>query len=145
MGSEAIPGLRLRKINVKEKDTTVSTVATLSDEADEPVTPAGRLFMEPGMNCYILCTLAFANPINVAESKQTFLSTLVNHKRFQSIIVSTHLMLTIIFRKFHYNYFPYPNHHLFHLPYHLSEHNIIYQCKHHTFVVQLATSSFLEV
>lgn len=94
MGSEAaLPGLTLRKINVKEKtptdESTVSSVSTTPETVEEPVTPAGRLFMEPEMNCYILCTLAFGNPIDVAEFKQTLLVTLVNHKRFQSVIVST--------------------------------------------------------
>ena len=93
MSSEALPGLRLRKINVKQKESTVSAVATLP-VAEEPVTPAGRLFMEKDMNCYILCTLAFENPINVEEFKKTFLVTLVNHKRFQSIIVSILFTLT---------------------------------------------------
>lgn len=91
MGSEAtrLPGLTLRKINVKPNTKEVSSsTSTESAVAEEPVTPAGRLFMEPDMNCYILCTLAFQNAIDVAEFKQTLLVTLVNHKRFQSVIVS---------------------------------------------------------
>ena len=63
---------------------------TTTSEAteEEPVTPAGRLFMEPEMNCYILCALVFEQPIDLANFKQTLLGTLVNHKRFQSVIVS---------------------------------------------------------
>ena len=65
-------------------------MSTTTSEAteEEPVTPAGRLFMEPGMNCYILCALVFKQPIDLANFKQTLLGTLVNHKRFQSVIVS---------------------------------------------------------
>jgi len=92
MGSEgaSVPGLTLRKINVKQKSATVTT--TMESTVEEPVTPAGRLFMEPSLNCYILCALAFEKPIDVAEFKQTLLVTLVNHKRFQSVIVR-HLTL----------------------------------------------------
>ncbi|XP_024378327.1 wax ester synthase/diacylglycerol acyltransferase 11 [Physcomitrium patens] len=90
MGSDVFPGLSLRKIHVKEKEafTVDSTVSKIHSEivVDEPVTPAGRLFMQEEMNVYILCTLAFVNPIDVPEFKKTMIATIVNHKRFHSII-----------------------------------------------------------
>lgn len=89
MGSEtAAPNLRLRKINTKQKHTTLSTRPV---EFEEPVTPAGRLFSQPNLNCYILCTLGFKDTINVSDFKETLLETLVKHKRFHSIMVSFQL------------------------------------------------------
>lgn len=91
MSSAEGSGLTLRKINVKQKDLP-SSATTTKDETpavEEPVTPAGRLFMEPNMNCHIMCALAFANPIDVPLFKQTLSDTLVNHKRFHSIIKRT--------------------------------------------------------
>lgn len=85
MGSENVTtNLRLRKISTKQKHTTLST---RPEEFEEPVTPAGRLFSQPNLNCYILCTLGFRDTINVSDFKGTLLETLVKHKRFHSIMV----------------------------------------------------------
>lgn len=87
MVSEAkLSGLRLRPIKVKENyGTTHSTQQ--QEEIDEPVTPAGKLFMQPDLNCHIMCTLGFKNPINLAEFKKGLMESLVNHKRFHSVMV----------------------------------------------------------
>ncbi|KAH9613958.1 hypothetical protein KSS87_012478 [Heliosperma pusillum] len=55
---------------------------------DEPVTPAGRLFLRPEMNQIINCTLGFENPIDI-EAIKTELSNslLVQHPRFCSLLV----------------------------------------------------------
>lgn len=97
MGSErlAIPDLGLPKINTKQKLTTESPRA--GEVELEPVTPAGRLFLQPNLNMYILCTLGFANPINVSDFKTTLSVTLAKHKRFHSIIVRIFEFLATIF------------------------------------------------
>jgi hypothetical protein len=82
--NEPYVGLRLRKINTTQKATTLPA----REIEEEPVTPAGRVFMQPDLNCYIICTLGFKDTINVAEFKKTLLETLVNHKRFHSVLVS---------------------------------------------------------
>lgn len=81
--SEVFP-LRLRKINTRKRSTTPAAIHV----EEEPVTPAGRVFMQPDLNCYIICTLGFQKLINVAEFKMTLSETLVNHKRFHSVLVS---------------------------------------------------------
>ncbi|XP_074275540.1 wax ester synthase/diacylglycerol acyltransferase 11-like [Silene latifolia] len=55
---------------------------------DEPVTPAGRLFLRPEMNQIINCAIGFENPIDI-EAIKTELSTslLVQHPRFCSLLV----------------------------------------------------------
>lgn len=82
--NEPYLGLRLRKISTTQKATTFPA----SQVDEEPVTPAGRVFMQPDLNCYIVCTLGFKDTINVAEFKKTLSETLVNHKRFHSVLVS---------------------------------------------------------
>lgn len=97
MGSErlAIPDLGLPKINIKQKLTTESPRA--GEVELEPVTPAGRLFLQPNLNLYILCTLGFENPINVCDFKTTLSETLAKHERFHSIIVRIFQFLATIF------------------------------------------------
>lgn len=97
MGSEklAIPDLGLPKINIKQKLTTESPRA--GEVELEPVTPAGRVFQQPNLNLYILCTLGFENPINVCDFKTTLSETLAKHKRFHSIIVRIFQFLATIF------------------------------------------------
>ncbi|CAM6016449.1 unnamed protein product [Sphagnum balticum] len=58
----------------------------LQAEPEEPVTPCGRLFIQPSMNCYIMCTLGFKNPINLPEVRVALEETLVKHKRFHSVM-----------------------------------------------------------
>lgn len=95
MGSEtATPNLRLRKISTKQKHTTIST---RPEEIEEPVTPAGQLFSQPNLNCYILCTLGFKDTMNVSGVKETLLETLVKHKRFHSIMVILQLLTVVPF------------------------------------------------
>ncbi|KAL9244928.1 hypothetical protein vseg_018642 [Gypsophila vaccaria] len=55
---------------------------------DEPVTPAGRLFLQPQMDQIINCAIGFLNPIDI-EAIKTELSNsmMVKHPRFSSILV----------------------------------------------------------
>lgn len=79
---------RLRNINTSKSASRRAPTPAAVDVEEEPVTPAGRVFMQPNLNCYILCTLGFQELINVAEFKDTLSETLVKHKRFHSILVS---------------------------------------------------------
>jgi hypothetical protein len=88
MGSEEFSSLRLRRIATKLEGAVSSTNFTRQAEPDEPVTPCGRLFCQPNMNCYIMCTLGFKNPINLPDFKRALQETLVKHKRFHSVMVS---------------------------------------------------------
>ncbi len=71
---------------------------------EEPVTPAGRMFLQPDLCCTILCTMGFQKTINLESFKQAVKNTLVKHKRFTSIVVSLvlfsyhHLLSCIGFR-----------------------------------------------
>ncbi|KAK9677708.1 hypothetical protein RND81_11G161200 [Saponaria officinalis] len=55
---------------------------------DEPVTPAGRLFLQPEMNQIINCAIGFENPIDIEAIKEELSNSLmVKHPRFCSILV----------------------------------------------------------
>lgn len=88
------PRRRLRKINTTRRNTTPAAIQV----EEEPVTPAGRVFMQPDLNCYIICTLGFQKLINVAEFKKTLSETLVNHKRFHSVLVGCDYLILLILK-----------------------------------------------
>ncbi|KAK4378447.1 hypothetical protein RND71_000309 [Anisodus tanguticus] len=57
-------------------------------ERDEPLTPAGRLFVQPGMDQVINCAISVDDPIDVdAVKTEISNSVLVKHPRFSSIMV----------------------------------------------------------
>lgn len=55
-------------------------------EGLEPVTPAGRLFNQPSLNCYILLIVGFKTQMDVEALKAGLEATLIKHKRFSSIV-----------------------------------------------------------
>lgn len=55
-------------------------------EGLEPVTPAGRLFSQPSLNCYILVVVGFKTQMDVEALKAGVEATLIKHKRFSSIV-----------------------------------------------------------
>ncbi|XP_021276512.1 O-acyltransferase WSD1-like isoform X2 [Herrania umbratica] len=56
--------------------------------SDEPLTPAGRLFLQPQTNIIIHCILRGKNPIDIDAVKSTLRSSLmVQHPRFCSLLV----------------------------------------------------------
>lgn len=58
------------------------------NEPDDPLTPAGRLFLRPEMNVIIHCVFGFKNPIDVAQAKSTIRDSLmIQHPRFSSLMV----------------------------------------------------------
>ncbi|CAM6062056.1 unnamed protein product [Sphagnum tenellum] len=87
MESEEINSLRLR-LSVTKPDHSTESPTNFGRQAEpeEPVTPCGRLFIQPSMNCYIMCTLGFKNPINLPELRVALEETLVKHKRFHSVM-----------------------------------------------------------
>ncbi|MCO5568758.1 hypothetical protein L7F22_022458 [Adiantum nelumboides] len=56
------------------------------DRACEPVTPAGRAFLDPSFNAHILVILGSKDPINIDALKSGLRETITKHKRFSSII-----------------------------------------------------------
>ncbi|CAM6008879.1 unnamed protein product [Sphagnum balticum] len=65
---------------------SLSRQSQSQSKPEEPVSPCGQMFSQPNMNCYILCTLGFKNPINLPEFRKTMEETLVKHKRFHSVM-----------------------------------------------------------
>ena len=60
---------------------------TITD-GDEPLTPAGRLFVQPGMEQIINCAVSVDDPIDVDAVKlEISNSILVKHPRFSSIML----------------------------------------------------------
>ncbi|XP_057488120.1 wax ester synthase/diacylglycerol acyltransferase 11-like isoform X1 [Actinidia eriantha] len=57
-------------------------------ERDEPLTPAGRLFLSPEMDQIIHCAIGCKNPIDVAALRSEIAaSVMVKHPRFSSLVV----------------------------------------------------------
>ncbi|XP_057450376.1 wax ester synthase/diacylglycerol acyltransferase 11-like [Lotus japonicus] len=58
---------------------------------DEPLTPAGRLFLQPEMNQIIHCVLGLKNPIDIDSVKSLISdSVMLKHPRFTSLMVRDH-------------------------------------------------------
>ncbi|KAH7388458.1 hypothetical protein KP509_16G076900 [Ceratopteris richardii] len=53
---------------------------------DEPVSPAGRVFLQSSFNAHIIVILGSEVPINVDVLKLGIRNTLLKHKRFRSVI-----------------------------------------------------------
>ncbi|KAJ7527576.1 hypothetical protein O6H91_16G061500 [Diphasiastrum complanatum] len=84
-------GIRLRAIRTKVADTDATTAGRDAYDGEigqemEPVTPAGRMFMQPNLSCCIVCIIGFKNGINVAAMKKGLEETIVQHKRFSSVM-----------------------------------------------------------
>ncbi|KAF5745612.1 O-acyltransferase WSD1-like [Tripterygium wilfordii] len=60
----------------------------MTTESDEPLTPAGRLFLQPEMDTIIHLALGMKHPIDI-DSIKAFLknSIMINHPRFCSLLV----------------------------------------------------------
>ncbi|KAG2704539.1 hypothetical protein I3843_05G007900 [Carya illinoinensis] len=66
----------------------VSPMATLASQSDEPLTPAGRLFVRPEMNQVIHCAVGLKNPIDIdSVIAQVRSSVMLRHPRFCSLLV----------------------------------------------------------
>ncbi|KAE9611011.1 hypothetical protein Lal_00015812 [Lupinus albus] len=63
----------------------------MGNECDEPLTPAGRLFLQPETQQIVHCAVGLKNPIDVESIKEEILkSRLVEHPRFRSLLVRDH-------------------------------------------------------
>ncbi|CAL5377396.1 unnamed protein product [Camellia sinensis] len=63
-------------------------MAKPEEERDEPLTPAGRLFLRPEMNQIIHCLIGVKNPINIDSIKSEISnSVMIEHPRFSSLMV----------------------------------------------------------
>ncbi|XP_010924517.2 wax ester synthase/diacylglycerol acyltransferase 11 isoform X1 [Elaeis guineensis] len=58
------------------------------EEEEEPVSPAGRLFLQPRFNCHIVSVMGCGKRLDVDAVKAGLEVTLVRHPRFSSIQVS---------------------------------------------------------
>ncbi|XP_042497048.1 wax ester synthase/diacylglycerol acyltransferase 11-like isoform X2 [Macadamia integrifolia] len=57
-------------------------------EDDEPLTPAGRFFLQPEMNQVINCAIGMKNPIDIEALKDAIKDSLMlQHPRFRSVLV----------------------------------------------------------
>ncbi|KAI4295669.1 hypothetical protein L6164_035688 [Bauhinia variegata] len=62
-----------------------------ANDSDEPLTPAGRLFLQPETNQIIHCVIGLKNPIDIHAMKAEILNSLMlKHPRFTSIMVRDH-------------------------------------------------------
>ncbi|OIW00829.1 hypothetical protein TanjilG_08268 [Lupinus angustifolius] len=60
----------------------------MESEYDEPLTPAGRLFLQPDTQQIVHCAIGLKNPIQLEIVKQEINnSSLVEHPRFRSLLV----------------------------------------------------------
>lgn len=78
------PGGRGTERESKEADEGERDV-----ERAEPVSPAGRLFREAHLNCYIVALLGLGAPVDVAAARAGLEATLARHPRFCSVQVRT--------------------------------------------------------
>ncbi|PON33638.1 O-acyltransferase [Parasponia andersonii] len=63
-------------------------MASPATDSDEPLTPAGRLFLRPEMNQIIHCVLGVKNPLDIDTVKSQIRdSFLLKHPRFCSLLV----------------------------------------------------------
>ncbi|XP_028781140.1 O-acyltransferase WSD1-like isoform X2 [Neltuma alba] len=62
-----------------------------ANDSDEPLTPAGRLFLQPSTNQVIHCVIGVKNPIDVDSIKPLIRDSLMlQHPRFTSLMVRNH-------------------------------------------------------
>ncbi|MQM16700.1 hypothetical protein Taro_049659 [Colocasia esculenta] len=70
---------------VRGEEAMVAQMPT--EEEEEPMSPAARLFRQPRFNCFIIATMGFAKRIDVDVVKAGLEATLVRHPRFSSVQV----------------------------------------------------------
>lgn len=78
-----LPKSQRRAIEEEGVDDTAEAAA-----AEEPLSPAARLFHQPHFNCYIIAILGFGTKIDVEHAKAGLDPTLLRHPRFSSIQVN---------------------------------------------------------
>jgi hypothetical protein len=66
------------------------------EEEEQPLTPLGRMFLEPRLELFGLCTIGFQNLVDLPQLKQTLRNTLLQNKYFSSIVVLVCLFLLLL-------------------------------------------------
>ncbi|KAF7023441.1 hypothetical protein CFC21_035948 [Triticum aestivum] len=82
--------LRQRKLAI-ETDSKGERATREGEEEDEPVSPVGRLFLEPRFCWYIVCVLGLGAPVDLAGLRAGIEATLLRHPRFCSVVVMDEL------------------------------------------------------
>lgn len=59
----------------------------INSKEEEPVSPAGRLFLEPNVNPHIIAIIGFKTSIDLNVAKAKLPHTLLKHPRFSSLLV----------------------------------------------------------
>lgn len=78
----------------------VVTKNNISDDhvvADEPLSPAARLFQSTELNCSIIIVLGSNTIIDVDAVKSGFMNSMVKHPRFSSLFVSKSIWFSYLF------------------------------------------------
>ena len=88
---ESTTGLRLRALRTTNDDGFgPGRISPPNHEsAEEPVSPAGRMFQEPNINCVIVCTLGFKEKSDMSSVRGVLKEGLLRHYRFRSRVVSS--------------------------------------------------------
>ncbi len=81
-----------------EDSQGAAAVAANAEEPEEeqPLTPLGRMFLEPELELFGLCTIGFQNLVDLPQLKQTLRNTLLQNKYFSSIVVLGCLFLLLL-------------------------------------------------
>jgi hypothetical protein len=83
-----------------EDSQAVAAVAAVANaeepEEEQPLTPLGRMFLEPELELFGLCTIGFQNLVDLPQLKQTLRNTLLQNKYFSSIVVLGCLFLLLL-------------------------------------------------
>lgn len=56
-------------------------------EAEQPMSPAGRMFHTKGFNCFVIAVIGMSTEVDVELVKLGLTQTLLKHPRFSSIMV----------------------------------------------------------
>ncbi|KAL3687607.1 hypothetical protein R1sor_013916 [Riccia sorocarpa] len=78
--------LRLRPVNTGRSQAVPSTSYLEETWKDEPMTPAGRVFLDPLFDLVCVVILGFKEPINTDSFRDYVEMTIMKHKRFSSRI-----------------------------------------------------------
>eukprot|EP01018_Ginkgo_biloba_P023424 Gb_01171 [translate_table: standard] len=79
--------VHLRRLAVKVKESNINGIREEEElETSEPLSPFGRLFHQPSLNCCILIIIGFKKEIDVDVAIAGLEATLLKHKRFSSIV-----------------------------------------------------------
>jgi hypothetical protein len=82
----------------EDSQAAAAVAAANAEEAEEeqPLTPLGRMFLEPELELFGLCTIGFQNLVDLPQLKQTLRNTLLQNKYFSSIVVLGCLFLLLL-------------------------------------------------